>query len=1735
MGKKDGKKNKHDKDTAKADTPLIVEVKGPNENQMQDSISDELDSVAGSHEDSSEHENENKDSITEKDEQRLFFNNKILMLNLSDKNKDKIPEVVRQYGPRLRVTEWQHLVEKDFEELIKIDHMYSACCRFDEEEIMDKSLNEFRRFVQERINGFQFVNKEYSRISSKQEIDERRDSSQGSAAPTQLLTTTNRYPVLGGISKAAINSFELDYAAFATSTGRGVDRGRWSDNIIETISMLWLLHPTLSTQDWRDDRVISMKDLLRYLQERIRGKGEEQSSSPELNLLNSLANEKVLYDPFDPTKMSERMVELKVLLKRASDGRSNDNAALIKEGNKNLNMKVMDPQKAKMALETSIREAKVTSFVEWLNHVYVHALTKGKEFYNCIPFGPPNSSSSRNNSRDNKRSAEQISQTSSAQAKSSNKSNNEGPVSDCITCGRRHGGTCAFTSVAWANHSTASWANSVQGKKFKALGYNSLPRTADPPQRDPSQQKDKKTGYQGKYNSFCYLSSAPISTNTFFANLHDREGQVLKEEVEILVDQGADTDYISRRLADLLILKKQATIKTNKIVCSGFSNDCNPSNYDIIILLNFYDTYDKRHSLEIKTSVIDTDYNIVIGRPTIIMYNFVLLFPSFFMSKELEATLLPSATGRGEMPKVVDQKRRRAEELDTQKLSCNCLTSMQVQGKVTRTVHEATHASEYATCKKKEYALHNTSDILPILNKNIEKETCNFALFRLMSLRATNKESTSSSNLSLRSAYDREDIAEINDDQLEAISSHIFENNNEESRTPTKIFGPESLQTKIGELLIKYTCIFSSTVRSEPAAVEPFELQVDKTLWEVPANRLGARKMDKVKAYEIRKQIQKLEEIGVIRPSEQGHYSHGFVVPKTDNKWRLVIDFKNLNKISQSENWPIPNIKQLLYRIGDQRPKYFAVMDLTAGYHQIPLHANTSKWTAFMTFWGVYEWLRLPMGLKGAGSFFQRVMSTVILAGLVMTILELYLDDVIVHSKTEEEFLERLEIVFQRFKRHGITLNPEKCSFGMSEVVYVGHTLNEQGIHFTRSKLDSVKNFPRPTTERQLRSFLGLANWFRDHINDHSNKARPLQQMLVAYKQRRKLIWTAAADEAFERIKQDIDECPMLFFLDDVSPIYLYTDASNYGIGAYLFQLVDGIRKPIGFISQSFCDRMLNWDTPQKEGYAIYYALQKWEYLLRDRKFNIKTDHANLTRLKNDYGSNKKVQRWLLCFQSFDFEIEAIAGDTNTVADALSRLCTNNEEVASTRLNVLTTFNVPQQHWIVIGTVHNSITGHGGVERTLAKLRAAHKVWDHQREHIRHFISLCPCCQKMNQLKHPIHAHPFTTSTYKVMERITMDVIESLQPDEEGNTCIHVIIDSFSRFIELIPSKDNTAKAAARALLSHIGRYGAPHQIGSDNGRNYVSDMIKELVIFIGSEQLFTMEYSKEESAIVERSNKEVLRHLRNIIFDKNVIESHSTYLPLVQRIMNSSIHESLGVSPAQILFGNSINLDRGIFLDHVEGIPEERLSIWMAKMLKAQATIMEVARRNLQAKDNVHMLTYPTARDVYEINSYVLVEYRNSTLRRGPRSKLLPFLKGPLRVTGSTGSKYLLQDLVTMRISPYHVSKIRQFRFDPTTQDPLLYALKDDGHVYAIDKISAMKGNPRASKKQLTFQVHWKGYEQATWEPWEHLRRSKALHEYLKQHKTKAVRDLVPKNYISETPNHDSNDEHDSDSGYEE
>jgi hypothetical protein len=279
------------------------------------------------------------------------------------------------------------------------------------------------------------------------------------------------------------------------------------------------------------------------------------------------------------------------------------------------------------------------------------------------------------------------------------------------------------------------------------------------------------------------------------------------------------------------------------------------------------------------------------------------------------------------------------------------------------------------------------------------------------------------------------------------------------------------------------------------------------------------------------------------------------------------------------------------------------------------------------------------------------------------------------------------------------------------------------------------------------------------------------------------------------------------------------------------------------------------------------------------------------------------------------------------------------------------------------------------------------------------------------------------------------------------------------------------------------------------------------------SKHVLTLRYSKEENAIVERANKEVLRHLRNLLFDRELKQIWSDVLPLVQRIMNAEPIEHLGVSPAQLVFGNAVDLDRGIFLPNLPQNEEDRdveLLTWSARMLKAQARVLELARRNQLRKDEIHLaervnLT-PTS---FPVGSYVLVNYFDGAMGKKPPTKFHPRLKGPFRVANSSGDTYTLQNLVSDKMEDYHVTLLRPFHFDPEHVDPKDVARRDTEEYY-VERILEHRGDVKRLRT-LEFLVKWEGYDDSwnSWEPWKNLRLTEALHRYLIDN---GLRRLIPR-----------------------
>jgi hypothetical protein len=1012
-----------------------------------------------------------------------------------------------------------------------------------------------------------------------------------------------------------------------------------------------------------------------------------------------------------------------------------------------------------------------------------------------------------------------------------------------------------------------------------------------------------------------------------------------------------------------------------------------------------------------------------------------------------------------------------------------------------------------------------------------------------------------------RHVRDTLDVHNIQSDEvlsLEALLSMV------------QLFGPPSLQRKLTKLLRKYIHLFSLKVSLSPAKVdEPMEILIDRARWENKKNQSAPRLQTQLKEEEIQKQVKGLLETGVIRPSKARYWSQVHLAPKpTPGEWRFCIDYRRLNAITlPTEGHPLPRIDHMLKRLGRRKAKYFGVIDLTAGYHQVPLAPEAIPLTAFICFMGLYEFVRLTFGLANAVSYFQRFIAIVVLAELMYQVVENYVDDVIVSGQEEDDFVSNVEAVFIKFDEHHITVNPKKVKLGLHQMECVGHVVDHEGVHFSRSKLDSVLNFKQPIYAAQMKSFLGLANYFRDHVKNYSDLSRPLNDMVSMnpYNRRSKLVWTPETTLAYENLKLSIHECPKLFFVQDHCLVHLFTDASDYGIGAYLTQIIEGKEVPIAFISKTLTKSQRKWSTPEKECFAIYYSLIKLEHLLLDREFVIHTDHKNLTFL--DESANARVNRWKLALQEYKFTIEYIKGADNVVADSFSRLCLLSEthllpeedtllaftEEDDEQLNVMTSssWSYPDEYATILGKFHNSEVGHFGVDKTVNRLLSKGHRWEYMRRHVKAFIKKCPCCQVMSQLKPAIHTLPYSTSTYNPMEALNVDTMGPLPPDDFGNTYILVVIDRFSRWIELYATKDASAKSAAINLLAHFGRYGTASELRSDGGSQFVNEIIEQMLLLLGTYHEITLAYSKQENAIVERSNKEVLRHLRNLIFDKRVLSLWSIFLPSVQRMMNAAIHSALGVSPAQILFGNAIDLDRHLFPTAKEfsiTYADLTLSQYASDLLAAQDIIIKVAQDHLLEKNAQHLkskekyMKHEKFRDHYEalvenqasstpskntsiipttfpVNSYVLVAYPDSgfTKRARPPNKFMPEWKGPYQVIAHIGSSYTLLNLVTMKEETgIHVKRLKEFIYDEGT-DPRQVANQATDS-WDVEKIISHTGQPydskkRDTKKSMVFQVKWVGFDEPTSEPYTNrsIFKTAAMHKYLSENKLKC---LIPAAY---------------------
>lgn len=405
---------------------------------------------------------------------------------------------------------------------------------------------------------------------------------------------------------------------------------------------------------------------------------------------------------------------------------------------------------------------------------------------------------------------------------------------------------------------------------------------------------------------------------------------------------------------------------------------------------------------------------------------------------------------------------------------------------------------------------------------------------------------------------------------------------------------------------------------------------------------------------EVRKQMRDMEAQGIIRKSKSRYSSPIIVIPKKgDNsgvqKFRIVVDYRRLNQITVDDKQPLPNMDSILDKLG--KAQYFTAIDLAKGYHQILVAEEDIEKTAFVTPDGLYEFLRMPFGLKNAPATFQRLINE-ILRDCINVICVVYLDDILVYSTTLSEHFKSLEKIFKILSTHNLKIQADKCSFMQKDTKFLGHILTKDGIMPNPSKIEDIQKIVLPKTEKQLKSFLGITGFYRKFIKDYSKIAYPL----IKYLTKDLKINTKDPQfiEAFEKLKILISSHPILKFPNYEKQFTVTTDASDYAIGAVLSQ--DG--HPVCYVSRTLNKHEKKYSVTDKEFLAIVYSVTYFRPYLYGRKFKIVTDHAPIKYLNSKYKGkefSQRNQRWILKLQEYNFDIEYLKGKENTVADFLSR------------------------------------------------------------------------------------------------------------------------------------------------------------------------------------------------------------------------------------------------------------------------------------------------------------------------------------------------------------------------------------------------------------------------------------------------------------------------------------------------
>lgn len=934
------------------------------------------------------------------------------------------------------------------------------------------------------------------------------------------------------------------------------------------------------------------------------------------------------------------------------------------------------------------------------------------------------------------------------------------------------------------------------------------------------------------------------------------------------------------------------------------------------------------------------------------------------------------------------------------------------------------------------------------------------------------------------------------------------------------VSGPaDSNDSDLQVLLSSFADIFAEPNELPPFR-EGFDHQIPLAIGSNPVNQRPYR-YNSMQKDVIDKMVRDMLDQGIIQYSSSPYASPIVLVKKKDGSWRLCVDYRGLNKQTIKDKYPIPLLEDLLDELGGST--HFSKLDLRAGFHQLRMHPPDVYKTAFKTHAGHYEYLVMPFGLTNAPCTFQGLMNHVF-RHIARKFLLVFFDDILVYSPSWDTHLTHLAEVFSVLRQQQLYLKPSKCTFGATVIEYLGHFISAAGVSTDPEKIKAIENWPIPTSQKQLRSFLGLANYYRRFIQGYSIIARPLTNLL----KKDGFLWNLEATAAFDNLKAALMHTPVLALPNFDKDFVVETDASNTGIGAVLMQE----SHPICYISRALGPRHQGLSVYEKELLAVVHAVQTWSSYLTHRPFIIKTDQKSLKYLLDQKVTTPFQHMWLSKLMGYTYEIQYKQGKENHAADALSRVTgaqllhialsqaheglldslkllwqtdTNLKKVISdlqsnpTSHPAFSFVNGELRHRgkLVVGNdpavklhifkwLHDSaVGGHSGRDATLHRVKSLF-YWPKMSLEVQNYVRNCSICQRN---KYDLAAKPGLLQPLPVpkgvWESISMDFIEGLPPSA-GKHCILVVVDRLSKNAHFLAlSHPYTAMEVAQLYLDNIFKlHGMPKDIVSDRDPTFLSEVWKELFRVHGVDLRFSTSYHPQSDGQTEVTNKTLETYLRCMTSDSP--HSWSKWLPLAEWWYNTTFHTAIKCTPYEVIYGQSPPI-------HLPYLPGESSSAPVDRSLQAREDVINMLKFHiLRAQNRMKQQadSHRSARE-FQIGDHVYLKlqpYRQHSLKsRKVPHKLSPRFYGPFRIVDRVGVvayKLALPDGAAIH-NVFHVSQLKLCPNPSMTTAALPQYLAETGMTKEPEAILDKKMVKRQNRAVTKVLVQWKGQtpDQATWE----------------------------------------------------